>query len=34
MTADQLYITIVTFDDIIDSSVMDEVISILSDTAW
>ncbi len=34
MTADQLYITIVTFDDIIDSAVMEEVISILSDTAW
>ncbi len=34
MTADQLYITLVTFDDIIDTEVMEEVISILSDTAW
>jgi hypothetical protein len=32
--ADQFYITLVTYDDIIDAEVADEVISILSETAW
>ena len=33
-TADQLYITMVTYDDIIDEEVSDDVISILSNTTW
>ena len=32
--ADQFYITLVTYDDIIDAEVADEVIGILSETAW
>ena len=32
--ADQFYITLVTYDDIIDAEVADDVISILSETAW
>lgn len=33
-TADQFYITLVTYDDIIEAEVADEVIGILSETAW
>lgn len=33
-TADQFYVTLVTYDDIIDADVADEVIGILSETAW
>ncbi len=32
--ADQFYITLVMYDDIIDAEVADEVIGILSETAW
>ena len=33
-TADQLYITMVTYDDIIEEHASDGVIAVLSDTAW
>lgn len=33
-TADQLYITLVTYDDILDAAVSDDVITVLSDTLW
>ena len=33
-TADQFYVTLVTYDDIIEVDVSDEVIGILSETAW
>eukprot|EP00731_Ephydatia_muelleri_P028539 Em0020g183a len=33
-TADQLYITVVTYDDIIPDNVKDDVIALLSETTW